>query len=710
MRSRRFLLNGFIALAVIILMFPLMLNADDSATLANMEPPGITKVVLYKHGMGYIERQGKVKDNVALSMFFRDEQMKDLLNSFFAVDLNGGKVSSIQYETKDPVSKRLQDILIKVPEQAALSQFLVQLKGAGISAKTSGETVTGRILGIEPTTELVNGQAIGTGYRLVLLTDAGPIRSFDLMSLSEFTLADESLVRDLRRLLDITLDSKYTNRKKLTLTAQGKGERDLRIGYLIEMPIWKCSYRLILDAKDKESALIQGWAMAENTTEDDWKDINISFVAGNPLSYVMDVYSPYYVKRPTVPIPGIQESAVDWKSTPAAETVMPALAPQKKEMRRDEAKAKRQSLYANIAQTMDKDMLREEAGAAVYEAERPMEQAITDSMPSVTDGVKVGELFSYESLGKISVPQGKAALVPILLKQLKGKRVLYYKASFSPEPTNAFVLRNDTDLTLDAGAVTFFEGSTSLGEGILGHTLPPGSQEVIPYAIDASVDINPQLVSHRQPYFKGKLVDGILNLTRTETLQTTWKIVNRGQEPATLWLNQPKNPLYELSKPEKPLKEVDNHYRFEVTLTPGETKDFAVVEKRNLTEMVGLTDMDSTAVRFYASEKYLSPATRTFLAELGELMAKRASIERQLNEWRQQSQRLNEEEQRLRENVYRTNTSIPKEAELRAKWMDSLAKAETKLAEIRDKSDEADRKNRELQETIAKKIREFKEG
>ena len=94
MRSRKFLLNGFTVLIIIILMSPLMLNADESATLTNMEPPSITKVVLYKHGMGYIERQGKVKDNVALSMFFRDEQMKDLLNSFFAVDLNGGKVSS----------------------------------------------------------------------------------------------------------------------------------------------------------------------------------------------------------------------------------------------------------------------------------------------------------------------------------------------------------------------------------------------------------------------------------------------------------------------------------------------------------------------------------------------------------------------------------------------------------------------------------------
>jgi hypothetical protein len=334
---------------------------------------------------------------------------------------------------------------------------------------------------------------------------------------------------------------------------------------------------------------------------------------------------------------------------------------------------------------------------------------MSDSISEVAQGVKVGELFSYESMGKTSIPRGRAAMIPILSNQIKGRRLLYYKAAFTPKPTNAFVLRNDTDITLDAGAVTFFEKGTSIGEGILGHTLPPGSQEVIPYAIDASVDINPQIISKKQPHFKGKIVDGLLTLTRTETLQTTWKITNRGKESAILWINQPKNPLYKLSKPEKPLKEVDNHYRFEVVLTPGEVKDFTVEEKRNLDEIVVLNNSDLTTIVFYASEQYLSTATRAFLTELGNLMSKSASLERQIAEWKQQSQRLIEGEKRLRDNIYRTNINLPKEAELRAKWMDSLAKAEDKLTKLRDNLDEAERKNREIQETIAKRIKEFKE-
>ena len=139
--------------------------------------PAVTKVVLYKHGMGYIEREGKIKGDAILSLEFRPEQMKDLLTSFFAVDLGGGKISSVRYETRDPLSKQLQDILIKVPEKAALSEFLTQLKGARMTAKAAGEVIEGRILGVEPITDVVNNQTMKKSYRLVLLTDAGPIRS-----------------------------------------------------------------------------------------------------------------------------------------------------------------------------------------------------------------------------------------------------------------------------------------------------------------------------------------------------------------------------------------------------------------------------------------------------------------------------------------------------------------------------------------------------
>ncbi|MFH1113115.1 MAG: DUF4139 domain-containing protein [Pseudomonadota bacterium] len=688
---------------------------------ATGEAPPVTKVVMYKHGMGYLERQGRIDGDAMLSLAFRADQMKDILTSFFAVDLGGGRISSVRYETGDPVSRQLQEILIKVPEEAALSKFIMQLKGARLSAKAGGESVEGRILGVEPVTQVVKDKEVKTGYRVVLLTDAGPIRSLDLFAVTEFSLADEALQRDLRRLLDLSLESKYTNRKKLTVKAVGKGERDLRMGYLIEMPIWKCSYRVIFDEMKKDdSPLLQGWALAENNTEDDWKDVKISFVAGNPMSYVMDLYSPYYVKRTQVPIPGLQDLDVRWGEASPPDLVKEGLAAARSDESprfRGRRAARLPAGVGALRQSMDpqSDAARDLGLSPPQRADAPgapaapLSDLLAAGYEGGAKGTKVGALFSYEPNERISIPRGQAAMVPIVSKRINGRRVLYYKASFSPRVANAFVLRNNTDLTLEAGAVTFFDGSTSLGEGILGSVLPSGSQSVIPYAIDASVDVTPETKSRRAPHFRARLVDGILTLAAMETLTNTWKIVNRGTDSTTLWLHQPKSSDYRLSKPQKPLKEVGNDYRFEVPLKAGETVNFLVEEMREVLEAVHLANSSEEQIRFYLSQPYLSPGAKAFMKEVGEVMAQKAALQRQISEWTRQSKRLDDEQTRLRSNLQALRSNLPKEEELRAKWVAALAGNEDRLTEIRAKLDESGEKVRQTDESLARKLREYKD-
>lgn len=684
------------------------------------EPPPVKKVVLYKHGMGYFERRGKVNGNATVTLAFNVNQMKDLLTSFFAVDLNGGKIGSVQYETKDPLSKQLQDILINVPENNALSQFLTQLKGAKLTAKAAGDTVSGRIMGVEPVTQVVDGKTFQHGFKLVVMTDAGTIKSMDLFSIGEFSLDDEALQRDLKRLLSISLDSKYTNRKKLQLEAKGNGERELRIGYLIETPIWKTSYRAILDKKPdgKDTpALLQGWALAENTTEDDWKDVDISFVAGNPLSYIMDLYSPFYLQRPNVPIPGLGNMAANWNAAPEPTAMMPEA---KKAVMNEKAKdlaGRRFKQDAARAMAEEADAAGEGGGGplapgapmnAPAMAAQPMADLLASSVSAAAKGVKVGELFTYEGQEKVNIARGQAAMVPILSQKMKGQRLLYYKGAFSPKPANAYVLKNDSELTLEAGAVTFFEDDTALGEGILSHTLAPGGQEVLPFAIDGSVDVTPQVKSEVKPAYKGALANGVMTLTSVETIVNTWKLVNRGKQDVTLWLDQPKNVYHKLVKPEKPLDEVDNHYRFEVALKAGETKDFEVNERRDIQQSVYISNLGVEQIRFYVSQQFLSDATKAFLKEVADIQNQRAELQRQINLWQQQINSNSEEQNRLRNNMNTLRADRPKEQELRAKWVDQLAASEDKITELRKQIDDATNKLRIQDEQFAKKIQEYK--
>jgi len=213
--------------------------------------------------------------------------------------------------------------------------------------------------------------------------------------------------------------------------------------------------------------------------------------------------------------------------------------------------------------------------------------------------------------------------------------------------------------------------------------------------------------SRREPYFKARLADGILTLTSVEALTNTCKIVNRGKEPATLWLHQPKTPDYRLTKPEKPLKEVENHYRFEVPLKPGETVDFAVEEKRDVQEKVHLANCSEEQIRVYLAQPYLSKGAKAFMKDIGDLMASKSAVQRQINEWNQQTKRLSDEQGRLRSNLQALVSHQPKDQELRSKWIAALAANEEQLAQARMKLDEAGGKLREMEESLAKKVREY---
>jgi hypothetical protein len=679
-------------------------------------PPPVKKVVLYKHGIGFFERSGSVKGDATISLAFKTEEMKDILTSLFVLDLNGGKVNAVLYDTKEPLSKQLEGILISVPENSALSQFLVQLKGAKISVTAANEKLSGRVMGVEPIVEKnKDGQILQQSYKLVLLTDAGVIRSVDLYSITELSLQNPELQKDLERLLSLTIEAKNTDRKTITIEAKGDGERELRIGYLVEQPIWKASYRMIFDKDPKVDSLIQGWAMAENNTEDDWKDVDLSFVAGNPLSYIMDLYTPYYPQRPTVPIPGLNGLAVNWGAAPEDSSAEPAkVVMEDLKKARDEESGMQQEAAAKApaaprAAMRNKGMA---GGGEHYAAEKPDAKPMADlarsTMAAMATGTKVGELFSYDAKEKVSIPRGKAALVPIISEKAKGERVVYYKAAFSPKPVDAYVLKNETSLTLEAGAIAFFENGTSLGNGILSHVLVPGAKEIVPYALDASISVTPAVQAESQPAYKGVVANGYLTLTSVETLTSTWKIANKGKEDQTVLFDQPINAAYKLIEPAKPEEEVESHYRFRVVVKPDTIKEFKVIEKRDIANVIYLANMNEEQIRVYAGAQYLSDKTKQFLKEVAEVQAQRTAVIAQIRNLEGQRQRLSEEQQRLRENL-RTLGQTPKELELRAKWVTALSDTEDKLVKIRGEIDEAQTKQRTLDEQLAKKVNEFRE-
>src|SRR6185369_7319541 len=116
-------------------------------------------------------------------------------------------------------------------------------------------------------------------------------------------LLDEKLRRDLDFYLKTQLASKKKDARVFTLFAQGEGARRLRASYTLATPVWKATYRLLMPEPDSEDEpLVQGWAVVDNTQDEDWIDVDLSLIAGLPISFVHDLYSPRYLRRPVVEV------------------------------------------------------------------------------------------------------------------------------------------------------------------------------------------------------------------------------------------------------------------------------------------------------------------------------------------------------------------------------------------------------------------------
>jgi hypothetical protein len=675
--------------AAFALLVALPLLAQD---VARKDPAlAIRKIVVYKHGVGYFEREGKVKDNQKIVLAFKSAQMKDLLKSLYAVDLDGGRIATISYDTKDPLSKQLEDILIRVPEQNALTQFLTQLKGARVEAVIGGETVTGGVVGIEPVVrQTPNGNT--TSYKLVLFRDDGKIQPVDVLEVTSLKLLDDGLQKDLKRLLDITLKSKYSDRKSVVLDAQGQGERNVRVGYIIETPIWKTSYRLLF--QDGQKPLLQGWAILENTTDEDWENVDVSFVAGSPMSFIMDLYTAYYPERHEIPV-----------GVTAAPKPMDALA---------RAPAAPPMPSAAGRRAMEK---KDKAGGA-FEEERAefgarkaatLAEALENAVVPAAEGVEVGDLFAYQAKEKVSVKRGQAALVPILSERLESAdRVLYWRSGAGDRPLNSAYFKNTTALTLEAGPVTVFDGSTCVGEGLLRRVLKKDMKEMISFAVEAGVTVETRVDHRNDPVTRGRIANGVLTLTHTQNMESVYSLKNQLAKDVVLHLDHARHGGFTLVDPAKPDEEVLGQYRFRIELKTGAAIEHKVRETQPVSTTVALIQTPAETLRYYSTQRYLPDASRKFMAELAQTQGEINRLRQEEAELNQERARLNEDDARIRQNlgVLRADAS---ELEMRRKYLTRLQDSDTRQEQIKGLLKEKAQQRAGLERDLAKKIQEYRE-
>ncbi len=282
----------------------LFFSASISFAQGDNAPPPLKRVTLYKHGVGYFERQGKVNGDQQVTFLFDAAQMNDVLKSLVVLDLNKGKISSVTFDSTKPFDKRIEEFGIRLDgsNQSGMTSLLGQLKGARVEVRTGTPVIssTGTVVGIEKRAKSQGTERMET-QELVLVSEGGELRSLPLDQIRGIKLLDAKLREDLDQYLSILQSTLHKNLRKLTISTSGQGERDLFVSYVVEAPIWKTTYRVVLDAKTKP--FLQGWALVDNVQDEDWTNVTLSLVAGAPVSFIQDLQQPRYKARPVVGMP-----------------------------------------------------------------------------------------------------------------------------------------------------------------------------------------------------------------------------------------------------------------------------------------------------------------------------------------------------------------------------------------------------------------------
>lgn len=615
----------------------------------------IKQVVLFSSGVGYFEHFGTVTGDSSTELPFKVSQINDILKSLVLEDLDGGKISAVTYPSQDPLAKTLKSFQVDITANPPLADLLNQLRGAKITAHLQdNDSAQGIVLGVEfRTVPAPAGQTPVAVPFLNILTGA-TIRQVELSRLNDVTFADPTLQDELDKALVALAQSRDQDKKPVTINFRGEGTRGVRIGYVVSTPIWKTSYRLLLNADPKEKPSLQGWAIVENQTDNDWNNVQLSLVSGRPISFVEDLYQPLYVPRPVVEPelfaslrPPVDYGAINQNGP------VEAAAPQTDDELN--ARAAGGALMQNVQRpSMAKDAHVAFAVNGGSQWQNGLGRPINpgSSVASIASAEHIGELFEY-TVGNVSLPRQKSAMLPIITDPVQVERLSIYNENvLAHNPLNGARVTNTTGKHLLAGPVTVFDGGSYAGDAQIDN-LPPGQNRLLSYGVDLEMKV--QADAHNSddtPILTGKIDKGVLVVTRKFTSSKDYTADNKSEKDKMLIVEHPRRGGWDLVDTAKPDEKTDDCYRFKFPVAAGKVVKLTVNEESTQDQQIAILPCDVDQLAFYYEKAGAIP--KSVHDAIGKALdMKRAVVDsdRQINEHDQQLNQITVEQNRIRENM-----------------------------------------------------------
>ncbi|MBX3082563.1 MAG: hypothetical protein KF716_13080 [Anaerolineae bacterium] len=636
----------------------------------------VRQMVLYKHGVGFFVREGAVS-GTELAVTFRRDEINDILKSLVVFDKAGGQVLGIHYQTPMDKAARLENSSIRLSDKSSLRDLIKQLRGRRVELTiepTTGtlEVVVGRVIGIdEPDGSALIGNAriampTHTIYVHALLDD-GRTRIFPLDVLRGVKISDPLAGDDLSYFLDTSVaeDARRTVNIRLS-----EGDHQIAVYYVAPSPTWRVSYRIVAEAaEDKQTgkALLQSWGLFDNRLEEDLSDVQVTLVAGQPISFIYDLYASRIPERPVVQDESrVAPGPIEFASTntrPVDDAVRFAPAP-----------AMAMAAPAPKA-----------AGGGLMRRLDARERAITldDVAAAVvtnTETRDAGEFFQYEIQTPVSVMRGESALVPIISVNVEYNRELLYNGDkFPKNPVASLRFRNTTGLTLERGPVTVVEDGDYKGEAVIAFT-KDGRSVYLPYAIELGVQVREDLTQTTE-VARLALKDAYILHEEYRVKTVVYHILNTSSQDKIITVEAPKQTSWEPFDTAAADAETLNERRWRVTVPARQTTVFTRKERMLTHWQEDVMSLDYQNLQRFFENRWLDQAAYDRLSELLDTRAAISRAHDEQNKLNDERARIYEQQNQLRANLT-TLQATGKEAALRDRMLDQLTQTQDRLEQI----------------------------
>ena len=263
----------------------------------------LRQVILSNSGLAQFTHGGPVAGNSTIELPVRLDQVDDILKSLTVFD-RAGAVGTVSLPGKAPLPELFRDLPFGPEALNSSPDLLNALVGSEI--EISGPvTAKGRVFRVvREQVALPNNGGTTARHRLTLMTPAGLTQAI-LEEVTELRFTDPQTRQQIERLLAGLTENRAKDRRICRSASSATARAMSRISYVVDAPVWKTAYRIVLPkdgGKDASKARLQGWAVVENLTGGDWKDIDLTLVSGNPVALRQPLYTALFANRPEVPV------------------------------------------------------------------------------------------------------------------------------------------------------------------------------------------------------------------------------------------------------------------------------------------------------------------------------------------------------------------------------------------------------------------------